>query len=289
MISIIPLSGFGFHSYSNINPFDAVKSTTNPFLPPTPSPKSSNPYSAPSPTQNPFMTYVDSKTNLWSTVSASAISSSSSGTTPEPLFSGSKSKRTEGGGGGSDEGGSLEEEEETNSTKKRKVAEPKVSSEEQGDEDNDTTDDVDDNTEEPSSGVYGKIYQLPDAGPVLTGEEGEECILQMRVKLYRLQKRAQASAEVKTDSEDTPTVSEGTKDNTTSLTPTTSAVDLSTQGPQVQADWIEVGIGPFKLLKSIKSAKPDGARNGTETPASYRVVMRRESNRGGPGEPSPSV
>ncbi|CAM6001658.1 unnamed protein product [Sphagnum balticum] len=88
----------GFQAYANINPFDtklfqsyaSVNSLTinsnieghvHSVSATTPSPKSPNPFSNPSPAQNPFMTFVDSKTNLWSTVAGAAAAGSSAAPT----------------------------------------------------------------------------------------------------------------------------------------------------------------------------------------------------------------
>ena len=118
-----------------------------------------------------------------------------------------------------------------------------------------------------NTGVYGKIYQLPENVPVITGEENEECLLLVRAKLYKLQTRLE-------------------KESTTSTDEVNSA------------DWVEVGVGPVKILRnrpyddnsnsngnastSSQESVSDERKTG-KTGRSHRLVMRRESSRGGSG------
>jgi hypothetical protein len=60
-----------------------------------------------------------------------------------------------------------------------------------------------------------------------------------------------------------------------------------------KTEWVEMGIGPFKLLRPA-AARPEGAVDGTPSPSSStrlpsRIVMRRENDRRGSGECSTSL
>lgn len=149
--------------------------------------------------------------------------------------------------------------------------------------------------EEVTTGVYGRIYQLPENVPVITGEEGEECTFTSRAKLYRLVRKAPKGDDSKNGSNAT-----SPREDVISPTVTTSSTD---------ADWSEVGIGPIKILKSVISTTKKGEKQ-IDLPAKetqennvesvnesddkenskdvtellkFRLVMRRESSRGGPG------
>jgi len=212
-------------------------------------------------------------------------------------------------------------------TKRRKSAEDT----DEGNEDEEE-DAADFNPEEEvATGVYGRVYQLPENVPVITGEEDEECTFTSRAKLYRLVRK---SASVN-DSDSKPasttatpreeTVSSSAETGGNSSTSGGSNNNSSSSNSNTDADWTEVGVGPIKILKSIAAANSSTASTSstdsksapdssiatvvsskeeggdskeavtttTTTPANtstttvesmkFRLVMRRESSRGGPG------
>ena len=104
--------------------------------------------------------------------------------------------------------------------------------------------------------VYGKIYAMTNGGSVVTGEEEEECTMQVRAKLFKLDlKKGQHK-----DAEITTTDGDSQKD--------------------AAPDWSEVGVGPVKLLKPCAGLSPSGVITAHKL---SRLVMRRESKVGGTG------
>lgn len=77
------------------------------------------------------------------------------------------------------------------------------------------------------------------------GEAGEECIFQLRAKLFRLSTPQQPSDDDKDASKET----------------------------DAKAEWVEVGIGPLRVLESTEE----------DVSSKYRLVMRRENQPGGQG------
>jgi hypothetical protein len=187
-----------------------------------PSPKSPklNPFSKPSPVHNPFMSIAQSKDDLWNTVSRSHSDAEkpiaeNSGICAESAAA--PDAKTTASSSGTSTGG-------------KDLAEACAMEE---------------------SRVYGKVYSMA-ACTVTNGEEDEECLYQVRAKLFKLRTRKKVEVEdaahPKTDS------GKGVKPE--------SLVEGA-------ADWLEVGVGPVKLLKGSNEIQ--------------RLVMRRESKIGGAG------
>jgi hypothetical protein len=82
--------------------------------------------------------------------------------------------------------------------------------------------------------------------PQITGEESDECLLHYRVKLYKL------------------------KQNLSHLSD-----NLEGKGNSNDMEWIEIGVGPLKVLQESKS---------DESSKKSRLVMRREDKKGGIGK-----
>lgn len=249
----------GFQAFATINPFQAAASGTSSFLSfsNASNPFSSgvnNPFSAFSSTtiasnpftssigSNPFSQSSNSTSNpnpfsLLNTEKAASSDAFSRGNTPTPqsILKKSKSKSDNNDDNDNDAGA-------TN--------------------DNEDGDDVDIEAEQ-TGGTYGKIYQLPEV-PVVTGEENEVCVYQLRVKLYRLVQRDSS----------VPTRDSALTPQPDADSSTTSAGAASGQAASSSLEWAEVGLGPVKLLRSTAS-------DGKTT--TYRLVMRRESKPGGPG------
>ena len=131
-----------------------MTTTSNPFI----SPIGSNPFS-----QSSHSTSNPNPFSLLNTEKAASSDALSRGNTPTPLSILKKTK----------------------------------SKSDNDDNDNDATNDEDgedvDVEAEQTEGTYGKIYQLPEV-PVVTGEENEVCVYQLRVKLYRLVQRDSSAA-----------------------------------------------------------------------------------------------
>ena len=241
-----------------------------------PSPKSPkvNPFSNPSPVQNPFMSIVDGKNDPYMSIVDSSSSSSST--------SAAESK-TRGGF-------------ERNIPEAVSIIDKPENAQLPKSEEKETCDAKVVSTDADSTKAYGKVYHLQENAVVVTGEEGEECVLQMRAKLFRLSATAEPStaAAVSTDRL-SPTSAEPTQgaDGSQSTTATSSsegavsaatpageesspsAADSSsslTVSDEATPKWVEVGVGPVKILRST----PLGA-------ASQRLVMRRESKLHGVG------
>ena len=77
------------------------------------------------------------------------------------------------------------------------------------------------------------------------GEKGEECIFQLRAKLFRLSTPEKGPEDDKDTNKDA----------------------------DAKAEWVEVGIGPLRVLESTEE----------DVSSKYRLVMRRENQPGGQG------
>ncbi len=274
------VTGFGgFSAYSKINPFAAAmgtngfknafsssNDTTSVFgsrtfgksseMPPplvVPSPKSPkiNPFSTPSPKPNPFMTITDSKDDLWQAMAKDKLSADEAAKScffnddklaPNSTTSAFDSKKED----NDDEDGGVEE---------------------------------GDDAERPDSPTFVK-YAMPDVA-VVTGEEQDKSLLQVRAKLFRLNTVKVDAGEEKQEvvvrarcvapSSSSSSIPSSTSDQTN------DAEVVPTKGA---AEWVEVGIGPVKLLsRGLISDAPPLASNSVG-----RLVMRREEKKGGIGE-----
>jgi hypothetical protein len=198
-----------------------------------------------------------------------------------------------------------------------------------GDDDNPVGDD--EYTEEQ---VYGKVYPMPDNFTVVTGEENEVCVIQVRAKLFRLSiPDEKMIASKKEHIDDHLTISIPVpvipRSNVTILDSKSSSqnlddikngkgilgneeimeeakkevlpLDLSIKKKSA-GEWIEVGIGPVRILKQrelLKSSLKDldliqqktesssesssSVRTSKAATSATRLVMRREDKKGGKG------
>jgi hypothetical protein len=152
----------------------------------------------------------------------------------------------------------------------------------------------------------------PTSSKVDNGEAGEECLLQLRVKLFRLSRQEQGQRQG---------VSSPLDASPPSNAPTQPA-------SKVSVEWVEVGTGPMKILlltpipthrnqdvdtpttttnqkqnqavegdlSLLPTATPSSSPNGVLPPpcpltsltASCRLVLRRENFKRGPGNSNPS-
>lgn len=119
--------------------------------------------------------------------------------------------------------------------------------------------------EEAEGPVLNQVYKLPENAVVVTGEEDQECIKQVRGKLFRW-----------------------------GVPGTQSSVGVSTSPDKNDSDsskekistWLEVGVGPVRILQEkIDSIIPnaDGSTEESKTLKKVRIVMRREEKKGGHG------
>jgi hypothetical protein len=227
---------FGFLSYQNLDPFskaisDGGESTNkdrkqlSSLAIPSPKSPKVNPFSKPSPVHNPFMSIVESKDDLWNTVSRAHEDK----LTDKAL---------------ADSSNSIDEPNRSGDVASAKASAPESSISEKS---------LAEACAREENRVYGKVYSM-SAGPVSNGEEGEECIYQVRAKLFKLR--------TKKSKVDDDAAGGGSNEK--------KGAGSSSQEEPMTADWLEVGVGPVKLLKSSSDA--------------CRLVMRRESKIGGVGE-----
>lgn len=302
--SSLPSDGSSFSSYTTKAPFAVVIPS-----PHTLSPKGQNPFSNPSPKHNPFVTIVESKDNLWS-----AASRSSSGTRPGSEESGilpglssfpfpsSTGLSIAANDRSSTSSATLDAPESKNV-----FGAPKIDKKDSKEGDEDDSDPVD--GEHAEEQVYGKVYPMPDNVSVVTGEENEECVIQVRAKLFRLSvpsdsvKASDVVEEVRSNSSSGSAIpsDEGAKIEEKSDEVSATAVknssednnskDGETSLPETKSksigEWVEVGIGPVRILKQKESAhfqkdsSPSDSRSAQSS--KKRLVMRREDKKGGRG------
>jgi hypothetical protein len=301
----VPSAGSSFSSYTTKAPFAVVIPS-----PHTLSPKGQNPFSNPSPKHNPFVTIVESKDNLWSAASRSS-SGTRPGTNESGGFPGSSSFPFPSSTGTTAASTTTTDRNSTSSTTSD-IAENKgvfgTHNKEKGDSKEVDEDDApigdDEHSEEQ---VYGKVYPMPDNVTVVTGEENEECVIQVRAKLFRLSvpndvmksestqdlqavsssstSGPRSETEVSTTEESTGVEDSVavTKESTGDIvTKKANSAQVEKQTKSI-GEWIEVGIGPVRILKQRQSAntKPEES----DSPVSKRrMVMRREDKKGGKGE-----
>lgn len=305
--SSLPSDGSSFSSYTTKAPFAVVIPS-----PHTLSPKGQNPFSNPSPKHNPFVTIVESKDNLWS-----AASRSSSGTRPGSEESGSTLGLSSFPFPSST--GSSIAVNDRNSTSsasldatesKNVFGAPKNDKKDSKEGDEDDSDPID--GEHAEEQVYGKVYPMPDNVSVVTGEENEECIIQVRAKLFRLsvpsdsirapdsaqEVRSNSSSGSALPSDDSAKVEEKIEEVSPTVVKNSSEGNISKEGeislPETKSksigEWVEVGIGPVRILKqkdSVHFQKDSSLGDSCSTHSSKkRLVMRREDKKGGRGKRS---
>lgn len=187
-----------------------------------------------------------------------------------------------------------------------------------GGEDEDGGNEEEDGEGSPVEPVY-TTYALPENVVVTTGEEAEDCLLQVRVKLFRL------NVVKPKEGDETGSSSQGLKSLLT-LPPVSSTKDSEVDGgvtgllneqqgsldtveeredPKVvvksilgsqsvetrpAVEWVEVGIGPLKLLRPrpqpAEVTPSDASINSDDKkahPLISRIVIRREEKKGGMG------
>jgi hypothetical protein len=111
------------------------------------------------------------------------------------------------------------------------------------------------------------VFSLPCTVEDFNGEENEDCILQLRAKLYRLSCcNTGQNQEEELKRENSEEVTGGT---------------LSDTKESAVFSWKEVGTGPLRILQLRQEHKGQGEFNIKNT--STRVVQRRESTPGGSG------
>lgn len=122
-----------------------------------------------------------------------------------------------------------------------------------------------DNMDEEEDMLNTKICQLPENVVVVTGEEGEECLMEIRCKLFRWGVSAKGG-KAKAQSEPVATASSSSSSANVDGGEGKSNDDHS-QEPQQALEWIEVGVGPIRLLKDLRTSEIAVATASTSTVA----------------------
>lgn len=180
--------------------------------------------------------------------------------------------------------------------------------------------------------VYGKVYPMPDNFTVVTGEENEVCVIQVRAKLFRLSipdEKMIASKKEHIDDHLTISIPVIPRSNVNILDSKLSSQNLDDSKNEKgilgnketmeeaeknvlpldlpikkksAGEWIEVGIGPVRILKQrelLKSSPKEfdliqqktesssdsssSIRTSKAATSATRLVMRREDKKGGKG------
>lgn len=299
--------GMGFLAYAKINPFAAAAGNAFAQLSPR-SPK--NPFQTTSPAHNPFMSFVDKKEEYWKMMSTNpslANTSSMFGFTSDTVANTLINSRSiiesvEADGKQSKFGN--QKLSGTPGETRDSIAKEKLNSE-------GNSPISEEGSESCSPGKPPAIEPEPSAN-VANGEEGEECVFQVRAKLFRLgtketqalQKPAlsasqQSDLEITADDKIAATENDDIKigksseereketktGNCVSEPKTTIKDDSQNSNSDVKiaapiSEWVEVGTGPLRVLRP--SSSTDNAASVLKV--SYpRVVMRRECQPGGNG------
>eukprot|EP01031_Cornospumella_fuschlensis_P033322 gene33322-40308_t len=343
------VAGSGFSAYAKLNPFAMASKNTSfglnisgegssnlrpnftmpaPLTLPSPKSPKANPFSSPSPVHNPFMTIVESKDDLWKAMAKDKLSDEEVAKTS--LFEQSAKKaRTskfgygfgmgngEGFGFGSALGSGFTTVNDSASTASSFLFAGNQSAAEQPEDEDDAADEDDNNnsepTERPPSPTY-QTYALPENAVVVTGEEGEECLAQMRVKLFRLNVKTPITPKIsaimtlhsKPDTsasgdsvlaqdadglakrkvgaivnEQAGSIDQHDEDAPAKANSNSSSSSSKDPAASSHAEWVEVGIGPLKIL--LPKSPSDSAGGSQGKKAISRLVMRREDKVGGIG------
>ena len=127
-------------------------------------------------------------------------------------------------------------------------------------------------------GLKGKDY-VP-----LTGEEDEDCIMQLRLKLFKLEEVVDISSQpnqMKTESDGLKSsISKTSKDSSEKKDDSKQVETTNKEEPKTKKEWKELGIGPCRILEK-KTDKEEEEEGKMKT--SYRLVIRREHKPNGPG------
>lgn len=139
-------------------------------------------------------------------------------------------------------------------------------------------DDEEDPEEDRSPAVYGKTYSISSSGPILTGEEDEICLQQVRAKLYKL-------VVVKPKSKDKGEDGSDDEESSNSNTGKGKGADSGTGKPIETKEWAEVGLGPLRVLQAKDSNATTAPKNSKNDAMARdtRLVMRREDKKCGGG------
>ncbi len=207
--------------------------------------------STPSPVHNPFMTIVESKDELWKTMAKDKLSADEAA---KSFFNDDKyllSRSSSSGRGGNG-----------------LVSSEKQQSRDEDNDDGDAAEEEGDDEPRAESPTFVK-YSMPENVTVVTGEEQDECLLQVRAKLFRLgtsHSSSSSSGSRASSAESKPVGNEAASASVfADIVQESSSSASSGAGA---AEWVEVGIGPVKLLQSLVAG---------------RLVMRREEKKGGIG------
>jgi hypothetical protein len=180
-------------------------------------------------TNNSFMSYKDSKASYAFNSSFDVKSNSNSifATANKPLFSTSSDK------GKSD-----------------KESESVAKKDDEEEEDNDDTADNDEEVNDERNGDAPLFSSADNKDSVENGEKDEECLVQVRAKLYRLtHKKTEDSKKLDVDASDN--------------TPSESTI-------KSLAEWVEMGIGPVRILQCTN---PGESLAPTEKQGKHKKIL----------------
>jgi hypothetical protein len=258
----------------------------------TPSPKTTekvNPFSSVSPKLNPFVKIVESREEPFLERSTSQSSQSSTNSSSKPIYSvpaaksffttfkdkdklsvNTSSVKSSPASTSLPSTSSIDKVHDVPPIKIAAESLERLAEDQDADQDPNNTerdeadgdDEADDVQEEPKQLTFSKVYHLPDNVIVSTGEENEDCLSQLRAKLYRWIPKTETDLTSEQDQADSP-----------SKVLTATKASASSDGM-----WVEVGVGPVRFLREKKASVELSNLKKT------RIVMRREEKKGGHGE-----
>ena len=250
-----------------MNPFAAAAAMAPPLFSRT-SPRSpkGNPFSSPSPTPNPFMSFGSKGTNYWSKLNTNTAANTGNTASTDVGNTGGGAD----GAGGKDDKRTLDTPGDPSAVPPPAppAEAPPASEDADPDSDKDTNADTSAPPSPPSPvGVLGGV----GAGDVCNGEQLEECVLQLRAKLFRLCKRPVPPP----DSDRSFPSLTGNGDRTKGG----EKEGEDNSKDKVCVEWVEMGTGPVRVLRPSEGVEGEG-----EVKPLARLVMRRESQAGGVGK-----
>jgi NUP50 (Nucleoporin 50 kDa) len=141
----------------------------------------------------------------------------------------------------------------------------------------------DDATNENDDTNVPPVAILPEHYELKSGEEGYECLLELRCRTWKLSSASSKDASTAKDGDQkgnpsVPTSFSFVPPSKTSLNEAAAEESSTKVGVEEETKkWSEVGIGPLRILR-----RPSETSNITVTaPPSFRIVQRRESSKGG--------